>query len=427
MVIEFGDKPYSSICDYMSSCSYTCKMVNDQTNMFDNIQLNEDIVNDDTFNNMHNLNNLNILIYNIKVLFSEKHFYYYSDIVDRLNHFNKYTDEEIKEALNIIINDKNEEISDIYDRPGYIVNYGEIYFFQPKEITSQDISFLERTTPLDYKRSNLEISQPYKDIINDTNENTKVSDATNLEDKNIIDSFLSLISIYKETREFNTIKNIVSTYNFPDKENIVEFIDNVFPHHIVFENLPYNKRYELLQIINVEPEKLDILKKYILQHSFYYDENEYLLFSNNNGVVLFEKSENEWVQASTLVERDALSEIKDKFVININNIFEYLGITNYNSKKDDKIIFKIKNTFNKSSKGAICINMYKNDLIEIINTIFPSSVDKIRIQREQTIHLCLLIQVLMRYNHHVKQDNKIWFFNPTLTNIQIKYNKSIKL
>ena len=49
-------------------------MVNDQTNMFDNIQLNEDIVNDDTFNNMHNLNNLNILIYNIKVLFSEKHF-----------------------------------------------------------------------------------------------------------------------------------------------------------------------------------------------------------------------------------------------------------------------------------------------------------------------------------------------------------------
>ena len=71
--------------------------------------------------------------------------------------------------------------------------------------------------------------------------------------------------------------------------------------------------------------------------------------------------------------------------------------------------------------------MYKNDLIEIINTIFPSSVDKIRIQREQTIHLCLLIQVLMRYNHHVKQDNKIWFFNPTLTNIQIKYNKSIKL
>ena len=136
-----GDKPFSSLCDYMESCSYKCVTYDKNIN---EIVYNDigDTINNDTLSQHHNLNNINQLIYNIKILFTEKHFYYYEDIYNRLTYFNKYTHDEIKSALNILISDSNEEVLDIYQRVGYIINHGDIYFFQPNEITNKNISLL---------------------------------------------------------------------------------------------------------------------------------------------------------------------------------------------------------------------------------------------------------------------------------------------
>ena len=54
-------------------------------------------------------------------------------------------------ALDILINDKNEYISDMLDRLGTLVNIGQYYLYQPLDIEGKHITLLERKNPLDLK------------------------------------------------------------------------------------------------------------------------------------------------------------------------------------------------------------------------------------------------------------------------------------
>ena len=212
--IDIGDKPYSAICDYMESCSYKCNMINNNNlvEIDDNNELlQESNINNDTMDDYYVKNNVYHLIYNIKLLFKEKHFYYYDDIINRLTHFNKYTEEEINNALNILIMDNNEEIVDIYGRVGKIIKHGNIYFFQPYEITSNNISLNERITTIDYKPDKLE-------LINDEKLSENNNNSSNLNNLFDFNEYLKLVDIYVKSREFVIINEIIMKSNFQKKK-----------------------------------------------------------------------------------------------------------------------------------------------------------------------------------------------------------------
>ena len=72
-----------------------------------------------------------------------------------------YPISQIYAALTQIITDNTEYISDIYGRTGYLINIGDYYLFQPSELNYKNISIYERSVPIDYKHSmiNLQVNQ----------------------------------------------------------------------------------------------------------------------------------------------------------------------------------------------------------------------------------------------------------------------------
>ena len=50
-----------------------------------------------------------------------------------------------------LIEDKNEPITDKYDRTGNLINVGDYYLFQPSELRDNNSSIFERSVPIDYK------------------------------------------------------------------------------------------------------------------------------------------------------------------------------------------------------------------------------------------------------------------------------------
>ena len=59
-----------------------------------------------------------------------------------------------------MIDSSNEYIVDKYGRMGHIVNNGDLYLFQPVEITDKSASIYERTEPVEFKNKNISIELP---------------------------------------------------------------------------------------------------------------------------------------------------------------------------------------------------------------------------------------------------------------------------
>ena len=148
---KVGDKPFTSICDYMEKCNFVCK----NANKFDKKKTN-----DDTYNDSHLRINIETIIKRIKTLYKEKYYYNKLDLVASVNIKKSYPIIEINEALNELVENKNEYITDRYGRLGNLVNIDEYYLFQPIELGKQRLSLHDRSKPIDYKHSSISIQPP---------------------------------------------------------------------------------------------------------------------------------------------------------------------------------------------------------------------------------------------------------------------------
>ena len=74
------------------------------------------------------------LLNKIKLLFKEHYIYEKSDIIKRVTSQKNYSIEQINMALDILINDNNEFLTDMLGRPGKLINIDKFYMFQPIEI-----------------------------------------------------------------------------------------------------------------------------------------------------------------------------------------------------------------------------------------------------------------------------------------------------
>jgi hypothetical protein len=147
-----GDMPYSSNCDYMEKCEYLCYPYSDKDEYEENLKVEEETY-DETFIKM----NTNALQKKIEALFKESYIYNYEKLYKDLTKGRTYNDTQVYYALSNLI-DKRIIIYDKYERPGYLVNVGEFYLFQPKELSNIHIDLYERRNPLMYKRNKLNIN-----------------------------------------------------------------------------------------------------------------------------------------------------------------------------------------------------------------------------------------------------------------------------
>jgi hypothetical protein len=147
---KIGDKPYTSTCDYMKTCNYTCSPKPPPATK-QNIKLS-------TFNESFILMNVENIIKVIKHAFREKHFYKKLDLIHFINRVKQYSLLQINFALTQMINDKSEYLTDMYGKYGYLINIGDYYFFQPVELNDPSISIFEKSTPIPFKRDRITLN-----------------------------------------------------------------------------------------------------------------------------------------------------------------------------------------------------------------------------------------------------------------------------
>ena len=145
---KIGDAPYSSGCDYMKECYYTC-------NPMPTTPITADNTNDNTYCQYYANNSYEAISKKIKVLFSENFFYKKDTLMYLLRTPRAYPYIQIYSALTQMVDDSNETVVDKYGRIGRIVNIDEYYVFQPTEITHPNASVFERSVPVDYKHSGI--------------------------------------------------------------------------------------------------------------------------------------------------------------------------------------------------------------------------------------------------------------------------------
>ena len=438
-----GDKPYSSQCDYMETCSYQCKP-NNIIGEINNLSYSEKFIDINT----------EIIIQRIKQLMKEHYYYTKVDLIKHININKSYPIYQIYASLDKLINN-NEYISDKYDRVGKLINIGEYYLYQPLELLDENISLHDRMIPIPYKQEKITFN------IND-NDNlplkSTTTQSTNIEEDDIESSIqssdekdpiednkiITKIKIKKPKIEFDNGKIIIDemfkNYNISKitdvkiirgednwyklssvilkylmkEENVVEAIlDELLVCHII-EILNFNDTFLIINYLynnsnlsNFEEK----IKNYFKGREIINKEITGIYLQNNGEQQLIIKNKNIWKLAEPEDYND-LAPIIAKNIVpikSLNNIVGFIG-----DFKKDYMIFKIKQLNKKRNKGARCDQAGKGDTIKILNLIVGeekyTSANTKNMNHKQ---LCVLQEYILRLYDYNEKNSKRWFLDPS--------------
>ena len=451
---KIGDKPNTSNCDYMDTCEFKCvSVINSEKIEFED-EIDESMLNKDTYNEAYMLVNSDKIIQKIKSLMKAQFFYKKKELFDLISIQKKYPVEQIYAALTQIINDNTEYILDKYGRTGYLVNIGDYYLFQPSEMNFKNISMYNRSVPLDYKHN----------MINFEIKNTAIKpviDKRGLNDK--------LMTEFVEIEDFTKGKEILmSMYaNF-----VITFTKSSIDRG--------NKNwYYLCAIVvrNMIKEGIDknILFKYVIEHivdslmleervdlmNFIWNNNKYntiitepgfKLFANNvqkylqtkiiehkkiKAIVIYDGiSSTENLQIFVLTDKQWLpAEPEDKIALNSeideryklkekDKLTPYVGFIGFENTKK-YMVYKIKDTKNERSTGYRCDQSSKEKVIDVLNEIEGYAKLANKTTKDSAVELCVRQELTLRHKQKQEKNDKIWFLD-TETAIYNEFEKKDK-
>lgn len=419
---NIGDKPYSSVCDYMESCTFEC---------VPNKKIMEKDINLDTYEEDFIIMNSDKIIQRIKNLFKEHYFYKKEDLIKEINILRTYPLLQIYAALDQIISDKNEFIIDGYGRVGYLINIGDYYLFQPSEIKDKHISIYDRNRPLDFKRESLEmpLNESVRKPLIKVKKVKKVTKAKVTLDLSFLEEMENNYNIASSVQKITRGEN--DWYKFcsltiqrmekegVDKEILLTFLIGHLVDMCVFENV-----INLLNFIYFN-ESLNIfqqkVKEYIDSKLLVGKQTGYFTQSKGKFKLLI-KSDREWKEAESEDFTDLQEEIKELINETVPNLNKIVGfIINF---KTDFMVFKTKDMTSKSkrNKGARCDQAGKSDIIKTLNLIEEKSkYTKENTKTQTAIELCSYQEFTLRNFNLQSKNKKVWFLYPgiaTLINIE---------
>lgn len=450
---QIGDREFTDICDYMDNCNFKCS----PTATIEP----SDIINE-TYNEYFAKINYSMIVRRLRQLFKEKAFYHRTELINSINinpnapnkriskvmsdfPNNKidytYTETQIDFALSRFVNNKNEYLIDKYGRQGYLINRGDVYAFQPIEITDQSASIFERTAPVDYKPTKLQLELPLKRT------KPKTNDEITNEIENVI-STRTYSDVLKHINDnMNNTKGIVALET--GDVDWHKHLGNVFHKLQLFHNLsPINiYTYAIHHSIDTLPlsDKLLLINYLYSENTTQFTEAEQTIksyldtkimnTSSRTGIlVFFEDNENPtfkiYVQDNDTwneLHATEYAQFKPSLARYISNITSYNDIVGFMSIfKNNEVVFKTKNLKDKRNNiGAYCENAGKRDIITRLNVICGKNIySEAEINKEIIINgvktpniifkngLCVMMEILLRHYDATKYSNKRWFFNP---------------
>ena len=415
-----GDRPYTATCDYMAKCAYQCKPTKD---------ISEEDVRLDTFSEAFIMMNTDKIIYKIKTLMKERFFYFKKDLISHINIQKEYPLVQINAALNQLVEDKNEYITDKYGRLGNLINIETMYLFQPLELKDTHISTYDRSVPLDYKRESISIDLPSK--ITDVVIQSDIQDG---DEKNIS---ILLQKIENDWNDATTnIKKIPrgnkSWYKFCnlviqqlEKEGYSsELVLDILRDHIV-EELEFIEQFKLLNYseTHAENELVVKLKQYFINNEITAKGRRGIILQNNGllQLLIFKEEQNIWKlgEGEDYVDfEEEIAKIKDRLLpakVKMNSLVGFMI-----PFKKEYMIFKVKDLTKPRHKGTRIDQAGKNITVKVLNNIlgkqeYTTSSD---INQKQ---MSIMIEFYLRLNESQKKSNKVWFITSSeaiLVNIE---------
>ena len=398
-VIRFrlGDKENSDICDF-TSCEYKCNPDDEIGDEIDTVSYNENFIN----------MNLDKILQRIRNLFRERYFYEKTDLIMRIRHMKNYPLDQIYSALEFLVTEENEYITDMLGRMGHLVNVGNYYLYQPLEIESKHITRFERVHPIDYKRKLISFKLPDeipnfsisdKEIIVDDERKqtelgeTKLGVDTKERENTIIEKLNEILTLLKSPQFIKTdqknnwvlrcswaIDNL-HKYNDIPKELLLQYaLDHIL------DSYSYNIKLELLKYVTTKfnegnmTELDNILMNYFEQYKIKADNYEGIVLvrldrpSNYEKYTILTNVDGDWkIDKASFVNLARAMFNKFK-VLNIDLINSFIGFMI--DVKKDEIVFKIKNIGEsdkgRSNKGIRCgRGESKKVIIKRLNDLLP--------------------------------------------------------
>lgn len=422
VIYKIGDKPFTEICDYMDNCEFQCIGSNFSK---------EDLILD-TYNTKFMQNNIQNIEQRIRELFREQTVYKRDQLVAAINIRKKYPIEHIYYVITQL-----DDIVDPYGRVGCLINKGEYYAFQPKEIADENISVFERTRPIDYKRSHLlmEVSKienirPKRGIsqsIKTTKENQSYEMIMNVIRSNIQNMYKENIVVTGGDDDWFKNANYITNLLL-ENHNIGPDKLNKYAIHHILDTMDMSDKIILLEELfdyreherdEYERQIYNYMNRFIVE---YQGQNAIIIADGAKNVIYIssqkeeefkeEEKKNHWKEAEP---EDYVQINLQEFIISKKSIANTFGFIH--PFKKGEMVFKIKQQGTKrNNKGIKCINMGLNLLIEKINEVLKKNVYNTKSPFKKRICLCILLEILMR--HHLDSNNEnIVFFPPEISNI----------
>jgi hypothetical protein len=441
---KIGDAPFSPACDYMASCNYDCRP---------DKKINEDNLNEDTYNENFIMSNIDKILQRIRMLMKESYFYKKDVLIQSIRTPKDYPFVQIYAALTQLIEDNNEFIVDKYGRNGRLVNIGEYYLFQPVELRDKNISIYDRSVPIDFKHNmiNFEIKQNIvKPVIEKrimskmlANDEMEEKEVVHLEGKKVLDEMTVHFNI---SREFNKLAKVPRgddnwykhcgivmkkmAKEYPDSS---QYLIAFLVSHLI-EQLLYDDKLDLMNYLysleNIEPNSIEwYSKEYFVKNSIKTRDFEaFILFKLNKRMIMILNDNNTWVEALPEDQREIAnnSETKKLLTFNIADFNKIVGFIGY-EKSNKYLVFKTKDLLAKRDTGARCDEAGKDKTMKKLNEIigeekFNSESTKAQKNADGIVikdavgqmELCVIEEFILRYYNEIKKDGKNWFLTPEM-------------
>ena len=413
---QVGDRPYTSTCDYQEKCSYKC---------VPNKVLTEEDITYDTYSENFIMMNVDKITSRIRQLFVERFYYEKERLIAEINVIKNYPILQINAALTLLIEDKNEYINDRFGRLGRLINIGNLYLFQPLELTDPNISIYDRSVPIQYKRNKLifEVPKEVTEAVIKIDKKKGRKRERTAPGSEIISKMLSDYQITQEPQELeakedNWYKFCSLALPLMESKGIKrETINKMIVHHMI-ESLRFSQILDLINYIEAKDTLVSIettIKEYFNALELSNSGTTGILLQDGGKqklVVANKDSPRVWSPAKPLDYedlRDNISTIVTSIIPmreKLNTLIGFMVLF-----KKSYMVFKIRDVSKSRNTGARCDQGSKIGAIQKLNSIADEELYS-RKSKNSQLEICVVTELLLRIFDSSRKDNKRWFLTP---------------
>lgn len=463
---QIGDKPYTATCDYMETCAYKCLpyMTDTEDIMKSHREMrekmNEDI-NTDTYGEHFILNNTDKLKRMIGSIVGTQYVVDRSILLREITKDRTYPLTQIYAALQQMVEDEQEYITDVNGRNGHLSNIGDYYVFQPIELEQPLLTNEERKRPLDITFDHVSVRLPTT-VEPDTHDrrdprtsptkgaavpppSTPSEEEPTIAIQELTKALLKA-SVAEEIKRNEKDWYKLAAYtierlsNEPSEELARKLGQNIKQQEVPTISRKILLYYVACHYIETQhmEEQLELFKTprptdntLLVGYSMVQQYIERNRITSNDGLKhamflldsgeaehLFIQEEN-WRKA-TLVETRQFSQSLLALKIPINQFNNHVGFITLFKGRD--YVFKVKTMNKKRHKGARCDQAVKNVTLRLMNDLLADyRGEEKEVYRKSTMNnitspqICIEQEMLIRYFNQTTE--KVWMLTPSIAHL----------